>query len=458
MPNSDAKRLAIWLRSWREELALAVAGELPEGLPADIPPPQFSSLVKPFHTLDVQGEIRLLNPWLVRDLRRPLYFAVLKEWLDGLWLIAPFGRFSEPGTVGEWNTGRGESDPRQAPLNVLCLWNAHTVPHEVLCQSWFIDILEQEELEKAWEVFRHVATGKPLPSQLTERVGPPLYHPADPRHDYLAEEAAGLRPLGRLAEEYVDRLQDLTHAVSPPAESETEDHWFDSNLGRREPSTLDLHVPALALRVTFRQDRHSERVVARVTLSADPSRSSSKLDGGVVMHAGKVVGKFSRGRAEFKADSLEGQIALRDRQGRPLVVEVEAKPKTAPIVQLPALARECLDRLAAQLIVFFKLELPTLAAYSDAKTDKVVKAFPSATGDPYEARLVQDSLGRWFLRVYTKDAEAAKFKLRLEIKPEAPEMQFTAVAPAMFFAEVPLSESMATALKSGNLPVFSATE
>jgi len=72
--------------------------------------------------------------------------------------------------------------------------------------------------------------------------------------------------------------------------------------------------------------------------------------------------------------------------------------------------------------------------------------------------LVQDSVGRWFLRVFTKDVEAAKLKLHLEIEPESPEMQFIAVDPAMFFAEVRLSENMANALKSGHRPVFRAEE
>lgn len=98
------------------------------------------------------------------------------------------------------------------------------------------------------------------------------------------------------------------------------------------------------------------------------------------------------------------------------------------------------------------------AAYSDGKADEIIRAFPSVTGDPYEAQLVQDSVGRWFLRVFTKDVEAAKLKLCLEIEPESPEMKFIAVEPAMFFAEVRLSESMAELLKAGHRPVFRTKE
>jgi hypothetical protein len=58
-------------------------------------------------------------------------------------------------------------------------------------------------------------------------------------------------------------------------------------------------------------------VVASVTNLSDPA-TSHKLDGGVVIRGGKIVGKFTRGRCDFKAPALVGQIALRDRNGRPL--------------------------------------------------------------------------------------------------------------------------------------------
>lgn len=335
MPNTDAKHLALWLRLWREEVALAEAGKLPEPLPAEVPPPARSSAIQPFDSFCVwPSDIRLLNPWLVRDVRRPLYFAVLGEWLDGLWLIAPFARFSIPATVGELNTGRGETDPKQDPLSVLSLWNAHTVPPEFAQESWFIDTLSEDELENAWEVFRQVMTGKALPPHLLRRVGPPLYHPADPRHDYLAEEANGLSPLGRAAEEYVARLKGAANVAPASNYAEMQGKLVESTLGRFEPAlagvagtggggaTLKLRVPDLGVRVTFRQDSRGERVVARVTLLTD-STLSHKLDGGVVIKAAKVVGKFSRGRSEFKATVLAGQIGLRDRRGKPLIVEIE---------------------------------------------------------------------------------------------------------------------------------------
>ena len=330
MPQSDAERLALWLRRWREEGALEEAGALPEPLPADIPVPPRSSDVEPFDSPDlVHGEIRLLDPWLVRDLRRPLFVAVLKEWLDGLWLVAPFGRFPSPATPGEWLTGLSQDE-----LAVLCLWNAHTVPLEVVRQSWYINKLEPGKIEDAWTVFQHVATGKVLPAKLVSNVGPPLYHPGDPRHDYLAEEAAALRPLARLAEEYVDRVQSEPRVPPSPREMGLPDFSVDSPFGRRHlvggrggsggGVALKLRIPSLGVRVTFRQkDARGEKAVARVTRLAD-SKVSHQLDGGVVIAGGKAVGKFARGFVEFKMASLAGKVCLRDRHGKPLMVEIEA--------------------------------------------------------------------------------------------------------------------------------------
>lgn len=335
MPNQDSINLALWLRYWREEVTLAEADDLPKLLPAEIPAPPLPRDVHAFDSFGLwEGDIRLLNPWLVRDVRRPLYFAILREWLDGLWLIAPFARFPEPATVGEWDTGRGKIDPRQDPLAVLCLWNAHTVPAETLQQSWFIDCLDAGELEKAWNVFRHVITGKSLPEELLQHVGPPLFHPADPRNEYLTEEAAGMSPLQKLAEEYMVQLNEAGPRLIS-AELGGLDKWVESPLGIANlapagqaatgggGTTLRLLVSELGIRITFRQDPRGELVVAKVTELTGGSGLSYKFDGGVVLQRRKIVGKFSRGRAQFRASTLSGQISLRDRKGTPLVAVVE---------------------------------------------------------------------------------------------------------------------------------------
>lgn len=323
MPSPETKRFALWLSHWAEEKERADSGELPDGLPRGAPPAA-SSVSRPFDSPDlVEGEIRVLDPWLVPDVRGPLFFIILQEWIDGMWLIAPFSRFPVPATVGEWETGREHNQ-----LGVLSLWNAHTVPDSVLKRSWFVDISEPQELENARAVFRHVATGAALPVNLLSEIGPPMYHPADPRHEYLASDAVALSPLAELAREYAE------NSPRPSIEAEIADTLVSSPLGVFEPAvasssassggiSLILRVPSLGVRVTFRQDANGKQVVARVT-DLFSSKRSHKLDGGIVVKAKKAVGKFGRGYAQFTALDLAGQIGLRDRNGRPLQVELES--------------------------------------------------------------------------------------------------------------------------------------
>lgn len=114
------------------------------------------------------------------------------------------------------------------------------------------------------------------------------------------------------------------------------------------------------------------------------------------------------------------------------------------------------DRLSTWIADTFS-SLRLQGAYSDTTAGQR-KIFPPSPGDPYEARLVQDRMGRWFLRVVTRDSEAAKMRLRLELEREMPVLEFQPKSDGGFFAEVRLSEAMAEALKSGNRPVFHPVE
>jgi hypothetical protein len=137
-----------------------------------------------------KGQIRLLDPLLFDEFRRPLYVALIAEWGPGAFLTAPFGPFLEPATKTEWLTGRQENS-----LRVLCLWNVRTVSTEVLQRSWHVDDLAAQELQDAWQVFRHATTGADLEERLLAQVGCPVVHPRDPRITYQEEEARLLAPL-----------------------------------------------------------------------------------------------------------------------------------------------------------------------------------------------------------------------------------------------------------------------
>lgn len=199
------KRLADWLRAWELDRRLSSVqfGFEAKRPAAQGPVGEIASKIAAFDDAPLnRGEIRLISGLLLPVCPRPLYAAVLAEWEQGLWLIAPFGRFSEPATPGELLTNR-----EAAALRVLCLWNTHSVPADVLQRSWLVEQMSSEELADSWCVFQHALTGKELPASLQDRVGPAIFRNEDPRIEYQEQETGFLEPFKARAIEWAVRSQ-----------------------------------------------------------------------------------------------------------------------------------------------------------------------------------------------------------------------------------------------------------
>lgn len=196
----QVQRLSAWLSEWELEMKLRKAPmPVDDSAPATEEQKRELTHLVSYYDLQVScGEIRLLSPQLIPGCSRPLYFAVVSDWNDKMKLIAPYGYFSEPASTGELFTGRKNSD-----LRVLCLWNSHTLPINLVAQSWFVDTMSKKELDEARIVFEHVTFGHELPTHLVERVGPPICDPKDPRTVYQKEQMEIMRPLARKAIESV---------------------------------------------------------------------------------------------------------------------------------------------------------------------------------------------------------------------------------------------------------------
>lgn len=139
----------------------------------------------------LRGQIRQLNPELKPVWPRSVIVLVLSVDEKGQQaLVAPFSQFDQPAFDGELATGL-----RDESLAVLCLWNSTRVPLTALRRSWWLMDSFDDLLADA-DTF-HTARSKrePLPATLKERLGPPIIHPLDPRHDYLDVEAGLLEDL-----------------------------------------------------------------------------------------------------------------------------------------------------------------------------------------------------------------------------------------------------------------------
>jgi hypothetical protein len=152
-------------------------------------------------------QIRLFHPFSKETNGRLRYVAVLKENKDGSWLVAPFGRFSEPAVPGEWKTGR------KAPsLRILCIWNARWMARSILERSWVVDRMPASKIEHALVIQQFLAEGKEPSRLFSNQIGPPLIHPLDPRMEYLEEERAWFSALS--AKHTLGKGIDLPSTVS----------------------------------------------------------------------------------------------------------------------------------------------------------------------------------------------------------------------------------------------------
>ncbi len=189
------RMLAEWLREWTLDRALR--GE-PEA-----PPVACTGRRAPIGYADVPAvnDIRLLHPDVAPSAVRPIHVALLDRAPSGAWLAAPFSRFANPASEGEWMTGR-----RGAALRVLCLWNARWMPAATVLRSWRAGWLTGRERAGALRALEFWRNGTSPGRAVLAKTGLPVIHPDDPRRAYEDEEA---RLMDEAAADPDDRPQAL---------------------------------------------------------------------------------------------------------------------------------------------------------------------------------------------------------------------------------------------------------
>ncbi len=95
------------------------------------------------------------------------------------------------------------------------------------------------------------------------------------------------------------------------------------------------------------------------------------------------------------------------------------------------------------------------AGYSDSSAADEERWFEQTPGDPYRACIVRDASGVWSLRVFTSDAEAAKHRIEVGVRDVPPVLAFDEAEAGLFYAEVEITEEMASALRTRSaVPAF----
>ncbi len=179
--------LAAWIKEWK------IAARLETMTPAAEPPSRRieytvfgaqreAARLRVGANPLTEGDIVLLPPDAEATRARPWYVALLSSERPGRWLAAPFGRFPLPALPGEWATGR-----RAGPLKVICLWNRGLLGEERLRRGWRVGRMTAREQTAVAQLMAPMAE-RALTARLASRIGPPLAHPLDPRHDYIEDE------------------------------------------------------------------------------------------------------------------------------------------------------------------------------------------------------------------------------------------------------------------------------
>lgn len=191
------RRLAEWLREWAIDRAL-------RGEPAG-PAPEMHGAPASYDDIPAVGDIRVLHPASAPSAERPLHVALLDRAPSGAWLVAPFGRFANPASPGEWLTGR-----RVAALRVLCPWNVRWMPPATILRSWRAGRLTPRERDGALRVLEASRNGMPPEPAVEAQTGLPVVHPDDPRRVYEDEES-------RVMDEAAAEPSDRPHVLPGPA-------------------------------------------------------------------------------------------------------------------------------------------------------------------------------------------------------------------------------------------------
>lgn len=334
-PHNDLReRLARWLREWdmsrRQPPAPPKTKQVSRKGPKtrdtiEADRRRVRGMVSDFDRGPLEtGQIRLLAARLVPDATRPVYVAVFRDWGPGWKLVAPFGGLGEPATPGELLLER-----EAHPLRVLCLWNTHSQPDGALEESWLIDHLTEDELRDAWAVFRHVATGAPLPETVGGRVGAPIGGPDDPRIAYQGMEMAAMRPLLERAAAAIERPSAPKGTRTAGGRGRFSDVVRMARTRQTDEARWvalrSAEIKAAPAEEVFRCEKGDARL--RVCLELDwetlsflvldkAGEPSRVLDGAAIVDpGGKAVAKIRGSRARLPAAAVMRGFGLRDKAG-----------------------------------------------------------------------------------------------------------------------------------------------
>lgn len=137
---------------------------------------EIKSNVQPFDEDVQEGQIRLLS-----QTEEITYIAILKQWANNLFVVAPFSHFDTPATDDELKM----TFDGGLFLRTLQLWNVRTLHVETLKKTWLVGSMSAQDKADAWQLWRY-SLGRldDISDDILLRTGLPIYKKEDPRLEY----------------------------------------------------------------------------------------------------------------------------------------------------------------------------------------------------------------------------------------------------------------------------------
>ena len=294
VPEQQKRRLLRWLEAWEEHQAFAaIEFEPSEGSGGSIDPERLASLIEPFDSQLVEGQIRLMP---AHGEEEPLLLLLIKPWNEADYLVAPFTAIGEPATPTELKL-------RDHMLySSLCLWNTRTLPRTLLSESWVVDECDESEMADVHAILEVAMLGSDVPEHLLEKTGAPIFRSEDPRIDYqdqylrafgvwIASVPSTKQPAGELFTLHFSAPSpDALAASSGRTEFIKEENWFES-----DPRTHS---------VVFFPHQDGEHLECNLYKLGVADTRSSEFDGYVLQFkSGERSAPIEDGRVVFKRSS-----------------------------------------------------------------------------------------------------------------------------------------------------------
>ena len=313
IPEAQRQNSANWFAEWELEKRLDSldADARPEGISAaDRSAFSWRAAASPMEDpFPKPGHIRLLSHKQAPRAVDPLYVAVISRWESGMLLVAPFSGYQSPATRGELSTGRPESQ-----LAVLCPWCACSVSPFLLAQSWYIGKLSSAMMKSAWGVFRHAATGAPIPKNIEARVGAPIVHPLDPRIRYQ-------RNLSGVMATLINQTAALEDIVAPPAAmipveftAVSQKVAAAAEVNKNAPPHK-CYYQVMGMGLTLRVMLHPDGRKWELGVFGAGNTLSAKLDGAIIVAGQTMSGPFKNGQADIAKRALRQGFRIRKPDG-----------------------------------------------------------------------------------------------------------------------------------------------